>query len=76
MNTGNLKTGSMNSIRAGMDSSVAGPRLAADTYRDRGVEGDSGNTFDAAIGIRNGLIGGMAFWTLAYLLLILLRTFA
>jgi hypothetical protein len=76
MNTGNLNTGSMKPIRAGVDSSILDSRLAADSTRGRDVDDDSDNTFDAAIGIRNGLTGGMAFWTLAYLLLILFRTFA
>ena len=76
MDTGNLKTGSTNSIRAGMESAILESRLVARSARDQKVGDDSGNPFDAAIGIRNGLIGGMAFWTLAYLLFMLFRTFA
>ena len=53
-------------IRAGVDPAVLKSRF----------EDYSNTRLDAAIGIKNGLIGGIAFWVLAYLLYSLFRFFA
>ncbi len=55
-------------IHAGAKSAALESRLASNSPRAQGIEDYSSNPFNAAIGIRNGLIAGFAFWVFAYLL--------
>ena len=57
---------SPNAIPVGVDPAVLKSRF----------EDYSSSRLDAAIGIKNGLIGGMALWIFAYLLYSLFRFFA
>ncbi len=48
-----------------------------DASSQRGIMGDSSSSqLDAAVGIKNGLFGGIAFWSLAFVLYSLFRFFA
>ena len=71
-----MSESSKSTIHAGAESAVLEPCLAADSLGGQEIEGHSSNELDAAIGIGTGLIGGIAFWILAYLLFGLVTSFA
>ena len=63
-------------IHAGVNSAALRSNLASNSVRRQGIEDHSSEPLDAVIGFRNGVIGGIALWLLAYLLFSLVGSFA
>ena len=57
---------SLNAIKARVNSEGERLRLASKSLRSRTAEDHSSDPLDAVIGIRNGVIGGIMIYLLAY----------
>jgi len=63
-------------IQARVSSGALQSPPDANSLRSRGHEYHSGDPLDTVIGLRNGVIGGIAIYLLAYLLFSLVKTIA
>ncbi len=71
-NVAGSDTGTMH---GGSNSAALKSPIIVGSLRDHGVEDHAAGPLDAAAGMKNGLLYGLAFWVLAYLLFSLVNIF-